>query len=44
MAELSTLPVAAVVVKTRYSAPFKLDYVEQGWLPELVDRPSRSAT
>lgn len=38
MAELSTLPAAAVVVEDRYTALFKSEYVEPGWLPELVAR------
>lgn len=38
MAELSTLPAAAVVVEDRYTALFKAEHVEPGWLPELVAR------
>lgn len=38
MAELSTLPAAAVVVEDRYTAIFKVERVEPGWLPELVAR------
>lgn len=38
MAELSTLPAAAVVVEDRYTALFKVEHVEPGWLPELVAR------
>jgi hypothetical protein len=38
MAELSTLPAAAVVVEDRYTALFKVDRVEPGWLAELVAR------
>lgn len=38
MAELSTLPAAAVVVEDRYTALFKVERVEPGWLPELVAR------
>lgn len=38
MAELSTLPAAAVVVEDRYTALFKSEHVEPGWLPELVAR------
>lgn len=38
MAELSVLPAAAVVVEDRYTALFKVEHVEPGWLPELVAR------
>ncbi len=38
MAELAALPAAAVVVEGRYSAIFKLEHVESGWLAELVAR------
>jgi hypothetical protein len=38
MAELSTLPAAAIVVEDRYTALFKVERVEPGWLPELVAR------
>lgn len=38
MAELSTLPAAAVVVEDRYTALFGVERVERGWLPELVAR------
>jgi len=38
MAELATLPAAAVVVEDRYTALFKVERVEPGWLPELVAR------
>ena len=38
MAELTTLPAAAVVVEDRYTALFKAEHVEPGWLPELVAR------
>jgi len=38
MAELSTLPAAAVVVEDRYTALFKMERVEPGWLAELVAR------
>lgn len=38
MAELSTLPAAAVVVEDRYTSLFKSEHVEPGWLPELVAR------
>lgn len=38
MAELSTLPAAAVVVEDRYSSLFKAEHVEPGWLPELLAR------
>ncbi len=38
MAELSTLPAAAVVVEDRYTSLFKAEHVEPGWLPELVAR------
>lgn len=38
MAELSALPAAAVVVEDRYTALFKVEHVEPGWLPELVAR------
>lgn len=38
MAELSTVPAAAVVVEDRYTALFKVERVEPGWLPELVAR------
>lgn len=38
MAELSTLPAAAVVVEDRYTALFKVERVEPGWLAELVAR------
>ncbi len=38
MAELSGLPAAAVVVEDRYTALFKVEHVEPGWLPELVAR------
>ncbi|MGH3649949.1 MAG: ERCC4 domain-containing protein [Acidimicrobiia bacterium] len=38
MAELSALPAAAVVVEDRYTALFKVERVEPGWLPELVAR------
>lgn len=38
MAELSSLPAAAVVVEDRYTSLFKSEHVEPGWLPELVAR------
>lgn len=38
MAELSTLPAAAVVVEDRYSSMLRSEYVEPGWLAELVAR------
>lgn len=38
MAELSTLPAAAIVVEDRYTALFKVERVEPGWLSELVAR------
>lgn len=38
MAELSGLEAAAVVVEDRYTALFKADWVEEGWLPDLVAR------
>jgi ERCC4-type nuclease len=38
MGELSSLPTAAVVVEDRYSALFKVEHVQPGWLPELVAR------
>lgn len=38
MAELAGLTAAAVVVEDRYSALFKREHVEPGWLPELVAR------
>lgn len=38
MAELSGLDAAAVVVEDRYTALFKAEHVEPGWLPELVAR------
>jgi hypothetical protein len=38
MAELSTLPAAAIVVEDRYTALFKMERVEPGWLAELVAR------
>lgn len=38
MAELSTLPAAAVVVEDRYTALFNVERVEPGWLPELAAR------
>ena len=38
MADLAALPAAAVVVEGRYSAIFKLEHVEPGWLAELVAR------
>jgi ERCC4-type nuclease len=38
MAELSTLPAAAVVVEDRYTSIFKSEHVEAGWLAELVAR------
>jgi hypothetical protein len=38
MAELASLPAAAVVVEDRYSALFKVPRVQPGWLPELVAR------
>ena len=38
MAELASLPAAAVVVEDRYSAIFKLEHVQPGWLAELVAR------
>lgn len=38
MAELSTLPAAAIVVEDRYTALFKVERVEAGWLSELVAR------
>ncbi len=38
MAELGALPAAAVVVEDRYSAIFKLEHVQPGWLAELVAR------
>lgn len=38
MAELSSLPAAAIVVEDRYTALFKVEHVEPGWLPELVAR------
>jgi hypothetical protein len=38
MAELATLPVAAVVVEGRYSDLFKVQRVQPGWLPEVLAR------
>ena len=38
MAELASLPAAAVVVEDRYSALFKVERVQPGWLPELLAR------
>jgi len=38
MAELAALPAAAVVVEDRYSAIFRLEHVQPGWLAELVAR------
>lgn len=38
MAELSTLPAAAIVVEDRYTSLFRVEHVEPGWLPELVAR------
>jgi hypothetical protein len=38
MAELSTLPAAAVVVEDRYTSLFNAEHVEPGWLPEVVAR------
>lgn len=38
MAELSGIRAAAVVVEDRYTALFKVEYVEPGWLPELIAR------
>ena len=38
MAELSTLPAAAVVVEGRYSDLFKVPRVQPGWLPEVLAR------
>ncbi|MDP8959742.1 MAG: ERCC4 domain-containing protein [Actinomycetota bacterium] len=38
MAELATLPAGAVVVEGRYSALFKVEHVQPGWLPELAAR------
>jgi hypothetical protein len=38
MAELSGLSASAVVVEDRYTALFKVEHVEPGWLPELVAR------
>lgn len=36
LAELASLPAAAVVVEERYSALLKVEHVRPGWLPELV--------
>jgi hypothetical protein len=38
MAELASLPAAAVVVEDRYSSMLRSEYVEPGWLAELVAR------
>jgi ERCC4 domain-containing protein len=38
MAELASLPAAAVVVEGRYSDLFKNEHVRPGWLPELLAR------
>lgn len=38
MAELASLPAAAVVVEGRYSELFKVEHVSPGWLPELLAR------
>ncbi len=38
MAELSTLPAAAVVVEDRYSSSLRSEHVKPGWLAELVAR------
>jgi hypothetical protein len=38
MAELSTLPAAAIVVEDRYTSLFKVERVESGRLPGLVAR------
>ncbi len=38
MAELSTLPAAAVVVEDRYSSMLRSEHVQPGWLAELVAR------
>lgn len=38
MAELTSLDAAAVVVEDRYTALFKTEWVEEGWLPDLVAR------
>jgi ERCC4 domain len=38
MAELAALPAAAVVVEDRYSALFKVERVQPGWLPEILAR------
>jgi hypothetical protein len=38
MAELSTLPAAAVAVEDRYSSLLRAEHVEPGWLAELVAR------
>ncbi len=38
MAELATLPAAAVVVEGRYSELFKVERVKPGWLPEVLAR------
>ena len=38
MAELTGLDAAAVVVEDRYTALFKAEWVEKGWLPDLVAR------
>lgn len=38
LADLATLPHAAVVLEDRYSAVFKLDRVQPGWVAELLAR------
>ncbi|MGH2828938.1 MAG: ERCC4 domain-containing protein [Actinomycetota bacterium] len=38
LAELSTLPRAAIVVEDRYSRLFKLEHVKPGFVPELLAR------
>ena len=38
MAELATLPAAAVAVEGRYSDLFKVPRVQPGWLPEVLAR------
>ena len=36
MAELATLPLAAVVIEDRYSGVFKLAHVQPGWIADLL--------
>lgn len=36
LAELATVPLAAVAVEDRYSAIFKLEHVEPGWVADLL--------